>query len=346
VGHPVPFLISLALGLVLTPVARRSGLRLGLVDRPGRDELKIHDEPVPLLGGAAALTAAFVALAVLGERLPWGIPAGAGVALAVGLLDDRRPLSPILRVAMIGVVGAIVALGGVGLEGPGVAGAVGVIVLVLACANAVNITDGQDGLAGGLACLAGLGLAWILALHGDGAGASLGLAMGGGLVAFLLWNRPPASIFLGDGGAYAVGALLGVMAARAVEVAGLAGLFAAGAALGLFAFEVAFSVGRRLGAGSRITGGDRLHSYDLVASRWGRTGSTLAFWSIGALCAVGAALIAELPAWAGAAMISAGIPPAAWCAIWLWRGRPAGRGRARAESADNEPLRPHLDGPG
>jgi UDP-GlcNAc:undecaprenyl-phosphate GlcNAc-1-phosphate transferase len=325
VGDPVPFLTSFLLGLVLTPIARWVGFAVGLVDRPTGDELKIHREPIPLLGGVAAIAGAFAAQALWGGWLPWAVLAAGGIALAVGLLDDVWPLPPILRVGLIGGVGAIL-LVGPGFERFGVAGSAGLILLVLACANAVNITDGQDGLAGGVTAISSLGLAAILALSGDGAGSSLGLALAGGLIAFLLWNRPPARIFLGDGGAYAVGTLLAVLAARAVDVGGLRGLLAAGAVLGVLAFEVAFSVGRRLVAGDQLAGGDRLHSYDLLASRWGRTPSTLAFWALAAVCAAGAVVVSSLPPAAGAFLLGAGVVFTAWWGVWLWRRRPLSKG--------------------
>jgi UDP-GlcNAc:undecaprenyl-phosphate GlcNAc-1-phosphate transferase len=321
----VPFVIALVVGLALTPLARWAGLALGIVDRPSGDELKIHAEPISLLGGVATVTSAVAAQLLVRGGLPWPVVAAVVMSLAVGLLDDRFQLPAILRVALIGGAGAILVAGNVGIDRLGLAAGVGVILLVLACANSVNIIDGQDGLAGGVAATAGLGVAAVLALHGDGEGASLGLALAGGLAAFLVWNRPPARIFLGDGGAYAVGTLLAVLAARAVEADGLRGLLAAGAALGILAFEVAFSVGRRLASGKHLAGGDRLHSYDLMAGRWGRITSTVTFWVLGAVCAAAAILVSSLPVLAGALLLGIGVVPAAWWGVWLWSRRPLAR---------------------
>lgn len=321
----MPFVIALAVGLALTPLARWAGLALGIVDRPSGDELKIHAEPISLLGGVATVTSAVAAQLLVRGGLPWPVVAAVVMSLAVGLLDDRFQLPAILRVALIGGAGAILVAGNVGIDRLGLAAGVGVILLVLACANSVNIIDGQDGLAGGVAATAGLGVAAVLALHGDGEGASLGLALAGGLAAFLVWNRPPARIFLGDGGAYAVGTLLAVLAARAVEADGLRGLLAAGAALGILAFEVAFSVGRRLASGKHLAGGDRLHSYDLMAGRWGRITSTVTFWVLGAVCAAAAILVSSLPVLAGALLLGIGVVPAAWWGVWLWSRRPLAR---------------------
>jgi UDP-GlcNAc:undecaprenyl-phosphate/decaprenyl-phosphate GlcNAc-1-phosphate transferase len=314
----VPFVIALAVGLALTPLARWAGLALGIVDRPAGDDLKIHAEPISLLGGVASITSAMAAQLLVRRGLPWPVVAAVVMSLAVGLLDDRFQLPALLRVALIGGAGVILVAGNVGIDGIGLAVGVGVILLVLACANAVNIVDGQDGLAGGVAAVAGLGAAGVLALLDDGVGASLGLALGGALVAFLVWNRPPARIFLGDGGAYAVGTILAVLAVRAAEAGGLRGLLAVGAALGILAFEVGFSVIRRLMSGADLAGGDRLHSYDLAASLWGRTGSTLTFWALGTLCAAAALAVAILPLLAGALLLGTGLLLGASWGVWLW----------------------------
>ena len=90
------------------------------------------------------------------------------------------------------------------------------IPLALACANAVNIVDGQDGLAGGLAALASLSMGVSAHILGVTPGLSLGLAVGGSLLVFLLWNAPPASLFLGNGGAYGVGIVLAAQASGLV----------------------------------------------------------------------------------------------------------------------------------
>ncbi len=100
---------------------------------------------------------------------------------------------------------------GLRIEPLDVAGAAAVILLTVGACNAVNMVDGQDGLAAGTGALAALALAAVLATSGHTA--DLPLATAGALLGFLRWNRPPARVFLGDGGAYAVGVLLVVSAA-------------------------------------------------------------------------------------------------------------------------------------
>ena len=268
----ISFLIALAIAVPLTAVARALGLRLGFVDDPEGDELKIHRRSVPVLGGLAVVVAAFAALALTGDEPPLVVIAAAGIALAAGLVDDVRRLPPAVQAALQVAAGLVLVAGGIDLGGLGAFGPPAVIVLVVAGANSVNFIDGQDGLAGGLVAIACLGLAGV-------AGGPLGLAVAGAIAAFLFWNRSPARIFLGNGGAHALGTILAVLAIGAIDADGWRGFFAATLCLGVFAFELAFTVVRRLRSRS-LSVGDRLHSYDLLAAALGSRGrATLVFWT-------------------------------------------------------------------
>ena len=143
---------------------------------------------------------------------------------------------------------------GLPLDPLGLPARVGVVVLLLLMANAVNLIDGQDGLAGGLGAIASVGLAAVIAANG--ADPVLALVVAGALVGFLAWNLPPARVFLGNGGAYGLGALLTVLAAQATNGHGWHGLLAA-ASPGVFAFELTFTVVRRLLGSQRLATGDR-----------------------------------------------------------------------------------------
>lgn len=276
----MPFLLALGAGVLLMPAARRLGLVLGMVDRPG-DPLRIHADPVPLLGGAAVVVATLVG--AWGALASVWVVGATVVALAVGVVDDLRSLSAWVRLTGQAAAGALLAWGGLTLAPLGPAGPLGIVVAAILLTNAVNIVDGQDALAGGLAIIAALGLVsaggWDLQNTGD----RVGLALAGGLVAFLAWNRPPARIFLGNGGAYAVGVLLLVPVADVVGRGGWPGLVMATLCLGVFAFELLFTVIRRVRSGAPMMSGDRYHSYDAVARAVGtRTRSTLLFWALGA----------------------------------------------------------------
>jgi UDP-GlcNAc:undecaprenyl-phosphate/decaprenyl-phosphate GlcNAc-1-phosphate transferase len=290
----MPFFVALALALVLTWAARWLGLSTGLVDRPlvtepegarppGADELKIHTVPIPVLGGLGVVAAVLGALLVAGSDLPLLAVAGVVLATAIGLVDDARPQPASVRMVALAGAGVPIAAG-LPLDPLGFPARVGVVALLLLLANAVNLIDGQDGLAGGLGAIAAVGLAAVIAANG--ADPVLGLVVAGALVGFLAWNLPPARVFLGNGGAYGLGALLTVLAAQATLSHGWHGLLAAALCLGVFAFELIFTVVRRLRSSQRLATGDRRHSYDLLGrSRGNRDRSTLALWTLGAVSA-------------------------------------------------------------
>ncbi|HEX9890532.1 MAG TPA: MraY family glycosyltransferase [Actinomycetota bacterium] len=304
------FLIALAAAGVLTPVAGWAGRAVGLVDRPGA--LKIHLAPVPLTGGLAVVAVAIAVPALLGFPLPVAVLGAVLVALAAGTADDARPISPWLRLAVQVGAGLLLVAGGLRVAPFGILGAAGVVVVVIACTNAVNLLDGQDGLAGGLCAVAALGLASLNPALGTGA-----LVLAGALCGFLLWNRPPARVYLGNGGAYAVGVLL---AAMSVGAAGTSwrGVLGAGAVLGVLVFEFTLTLARRIRARSAVAEGDRLHSYDLMARAVGRGASTVAFWGLGLVAALVGLLLARGPLAAGAAAAAVTAVGGALLVARLW----------------------------
>jgi UDP-GlcNAc:undecaprenyl-phosphate GlcNAc-1-phosphate transferase len=288
----MPFFVAIAFALVLTWAARWLGLATGLVDRPpvaepgGSDQLKIHTTPIPVLGGLGVVAAVLGACLATGTELPWLVVAGVVMATAVGLVDDVRPQPASVRLVALTVAAVPIAVGLPfdRLDQLALPARVGVVVLLLLMTNAVNLIDGQDGLAGGLGAIASVGLAAVIAANG--ADPTLALVVAGALVGFLAWNLPPARVFLGNGGAYGLGALLTVLAAQATARHGWHGLLAAALCLGVFAFELTFTVVRRLLGSQRLATGDRRHSYDLLGrSRGNRDRSTLALWTLAAVSA-------------------------------------------------------------
>jgi len=293
------FAAALAGATALTPVAAAGGRRIGLVDRPSRDQLKIHMAEVPNTGGLAILVAFAIGLSI-SDGPGWSL-AVATACVCVGLVDDLVQLPPWSRVLALGAAGAMLALG-TGMDAAPAswlwAGFQTTVV-----ANAVNLMDGQDGLAAGLGAVAALGLAWL------GAGPT-GFALAGALVGFLFWNRPPARCFMGNGGAYGVGGILSALALSVEAGSGWSGFVVAGGCLALFLFELGSTALRRAGArpAGGLAGGDRSHSYDVLSARLGSRGvATLTFWLLGAACAVMARFAAGSPGVGGVALVVCGV---------------------------------------
>ncbi|MFN2390146.1 MAG: glycosyltransferase family 4 protein [Actinomycetota bacterium] len=260
---------------LLIPALARVAPHLGLVDVGGEGDLKIHQRSIPLVGGLALAAAVGAALTFVGGLPRSASALGLAVALVMGIVDDRHHLPPGVRLVLQGVCGLAIAAGyEAGL-------AAGIVILTVAVMNGVNLLDGQDALAGGVVAIALLGMLGVGAAPGGTN--DLVAAAVGGIAGFLLWNRPPARVFLGSGGAYALGALLVVVAApRWTSMWTMVGL---AACMTLPLYEVVATLLRRSLAPRKMFHGDRDHSYDVLARRLGRLRTTICFWALGALCA-------------------------------------------------------------
>jgi len=219
--------LSFALSLLLVPLCRNAALRWKLVDYPDLQR-KIHRRPIPRVGGVAvfaamaisSLAAWFFGTDLLGLKPEMfrGLLLMAFPALAVfllGLFDDLAGMKASHKlVGQIAAAGVAVAvgiridsIGGLALA-PWV-GALLTVIWLVACANAMNLIDGVDGLASGVALIASGTLIAAALITGR---LELAIALApivGALLGFLVFNSNPASIFLGDCGSLLLGILLG-----------------------------------------------------------------------------------------------------------------------------------------
>jgi len=249
----VALILAFAVAVVTAPLAGRLARRVGLVDRPG--PFKVHRRPVPYLGGLAVLAALLGPVAV--SRPAVLVPLVAAAAL--GLADDRAGLPARLRLAFeLAIGGAVAVAAGGDSPGRGLLAVVATVALV----NAVNLLDGLDGLAGGTVAVAALGFAVVL----GGDGVTLALALAGALGGFLVWNRPPARIYLGDSGSYLVGTALAVLLVDAWGE-GMSTAVAALLLVGVPVADTTVAIVRRLRAGRPLLVGDRGHVYDQLVDR-------------------------------------------------------------------------------
>jgi UDP-GlcNAc:undecaprenyl-phosphate/decaprenyl-phosphate GlcNAc-1-phosphate transferase len=239
---------SFVMSVILTPMIRRWALQRGFVDRPmGAGSHKQHKQPVAFGGGIAITIAAVLPMALVllmtlilhripGAHLAWisrvlpSWPAGLGgvvqkapQALAViagalvmhllGIIDDHRPLSPMLKLA-VQVAVALMLTGSFGIRSATVLGPFTSILLstlwIVALTNAFNFMDNMDGLAAGVAALTATLLSLSAFMTGQVFIPSALLLLAGAVLGFLVYNFPPASIFMGDAGSLVVGYMLSV----------------------------------------------------------------------------------------------------------------------------------------
>jgi UDP-GlcNAc:undecaprenyl-phosphate/decaprenyl-phosphate GlcNAc-1-phosphate transferase len=204
-------------------------VRLGLVDAPGGR--KVHVQSVPRLGGVAVVAAAAIALTVATAFLPQGTPGivpalqpfllGGLLIFLAGVVDDVRGLGPAPKVLVELAAAAVVMSSGLLIERVTILGhtwALGWMAVPITAAwivgvtNAFNLIDGLDGLAPGIAALAGAACGAILIVRGHAPEAMLLAALVGAMLGFLVYNFEPASIFLGDSGSLVTGFVLATTA--------------------------------------------------------------------------------------------------------------------------------------
>ena len=205
--------LSVVSAWVFTRGLRWIAPRVGMVDQP--TARKNHSVPTPLLGGVAVYLAAmgsYATLARLDQRTLW-LMGGALVVLVLGLWDDRVGLRARFRLAiqLLGATGIVVA--GVRLDWLGWAPADYAITILwlLGVTNAMNCVDCADGIAAGVAAIAGAAFCLVAISYGHFAVAMMAIAISGSCLGFLAFNFPRASIFLGDAGSTLLGLLLGAI---------------------------------------------------------------------------------------------------------------------------------------
>ncbi len=227
--------------LLSTPLIRRLAPGLGLVDQPGLR--KVHVTPTPMGGGIAVFLGLLVPVLLVAfggilvghvslvleelrtsigndtglRRQTMGIIAGAVVLFAMGLADDRWNLSWRLRLGVQVLVAFGVTQMGVRATVFVAQPWIGIMITMLwimVLTNAMNFLDNMDGLSAGIGVIASLlsvGILLLMVPQPHWAVAFGLLLLAGSLSGFLWWNRPPASIFMGDSGSNLIGFLLATL---------------------------------------------------------------------------------------------------------------------------------------
>ena len=211
-------IVGFGAALCLTPLTRQIAMRLGVTAAPNRRG--IHSRHVPLMGGAA-IYFAFVLSALLFSPPDYLIELGAIVAGAtllalIGYLDDRRHLSPRIRLVVMTIAAAVAALSGVQIDlvGSPLIDIPLTLFWIVALINAINWIDNMDGLAAGTAAITSAFFLLLALSQGQILVSMLAAAIFGSAVGFLIYNFNPSSTFMGDMGAYTLGFVLAILAIK------------------------------------------------------------------------------------------------------------------------------------
>jgi UDP-GlcNAc:undecaprenyl-phosphate GlcNAc-1-phosphate transferase len=250
-------LVALVITAALTPLTAVVARAVGAIDEPRTRGLA--ERPTPRLGGLAICVGVLVAGAIwLPHEQPWtAVLVAAGLITLVGAADDVLDLPPVVKLA-----GQVVAATIVVYEGASVttftfpfAGAVDMghwgdpvtvagLVLVM---NAVNFSDGVDGLAAGVCAIGAVAFTFIAFDIPQRSAGTLSAIVAGAALGFLVHNFPPARVFMGDAGSNLLGLLLGCVAVLGtVKTSAIVGLIAPLIILAVPFLDTTFVVLKRL----------------------------------------------------------------------------------------------------
>lgn len=277
----LPWLHLLAVAILsamLTGVMLRYALSQQLLDQP--NQRSSHSVPTPRGGGIAIVVAFLLGIGVMGA--PSGVMiavlgGGIGVA-AVGFADDHGHVPARWRLLAHFCCAAWILywIGVPHLDVMGSAFELGMLGAVLAALylvwllNLYNFMDGIDGIAGVEALIVGVGgtaVYWIagMPMTGD---VALPILLAAATVGFLLWNLPPARIFMGDAGSGFLGLMLGALSLQAAMVRP-ALLWCWLVLLGVFVVDATVTLIRRLLRGERVYEAHRSHAYQHASREFG-----------------------------------------------------------------------------
>jgi UDP-GlcNAc:undecaprenyl-phosphate GlcNAc-1-phosphate transferase len=305
------FLSSYLLVGLLTPLMRRIAIATDVVDKPNTAH-KSHKQPVPYLGGVAIIIGIIVisystslvsnftidtfwlATSVLAPALVLGL---------IGLWDDMKNLPPLPRFVaqtIAGVFTAIILVANNNVGNPTgseIFDTLITIIWVVGICNSINFFDNLDGGAAGTVSVSSIALA-ILALSGDQyLIAALSTVTAGATLGFLIWNKSPARIYMGDAGALFLGVLLATLTVRLnpETQTQLGSYFTPIFLLAIPILDTTVAVLSRLKRHiSPFQGGQDHLSHRLIRAGLSRRKAAVSLWSLSAIFAAVAILISRV----------------------------------------------------
>ncbi len=316
-------LVAAAVSFSVDGLVRRAALARGVVVPPRPD--RWHRQPTPTYGGIGVVAGLFAGAAITGGLAPlaWPVLSAALALFVIGWFDDLMPMSALAKMVSSLAVAAFFVFSLTTLRTTTPMAAALTIVAMLwfgGLVNAINLLDNMDGLAAGIAAIAALGLAVAFPQELGPPLVAVLIALAGALVGFLVWNRNPAKMFMGNCGSLAVG---GTIAAASTIAVARAGTFTAAAAAALIMvvpiFDSAFVVVLRRLAGRSTTRGNIDHtSHRLVSAGFTDKTAVSLLYALGAAGALAGYLVHARSglAWPVAVAFAIGV---LMMALWLAR---------------------------
>lgn len=297
------FLFALLATVIFTPISIRLARKYNVLDYPRAR--KVHHQPLPRWGGIGLYAGFFIALGLLLLLFPSfkhmlayktgtlfkelaGIALGSTVVFVLGLMDDKKPVQPIVKL-LIQIIAAYVALDyGVRISGvtlpffnfhklPLIIGQVLTIFWIIGFMNTINLADGLDGLAAGIVAIASGTFFVVALLQGQTKivllakqlelASILAVLLTGASLGFLLFNFSPAKVFMGDSGALFLGFMLSAISIiGTLKSTAMMSIFIPITVVALPIIDVALAIYRRMRSGARVMNADKGHIHHRLLS--------------------------------------------------------------------------------
>jgi UDP-GlcNAc:undecaprenyl-phosphate GlcNAc-1-phosphate transferase len=224
-------LISIIITIAIMPYSLELAVKLQAMDKP--DHRKIHDHVMPKCGGMAMVVGAFVPIMLWAPKTHFvkGLLIGGLIIVVFGVADDIKDLSPNIKLLGQIMAALVVALvGGIKISDLGSFWFAGTLLsdwvaipltvfVIVGVTNATNLSDGLDGLAGGLALLIFLAIGYLGVAEKDWVLVMIAIAAGGSILGFLRFNSYPAQLFMGDAGSQLLGFVAIVLSIKLAQQA-------------------------------------------------------------------------------------------------------------------------------
>jgi len=305
---------SLVASLICVPLVRQIGLRLEFLARPRTD--RWHKQPTPTLGGVGIFLSVLAGLLIGGfysgdwGRIPWGMLVGAVFIFFLGFYDDLKSITPPAKFVGQIIAATIVVLFGYStrfftprIANTFVAQVPNIMLTIfwlIGITNAINLLDNMDGLAGGISLITALILSYFFWRGGNLGLLGISLALAGSLTGFLVFNFPPAKIFMGDSGSLFLGFTLATLAiARQPQASNVFAIMGVPTLLFMLPIldTILVTITRMLRGQSPVQGGRDHTSHRLIAFGLSERQAVLTLYAVALLAGVAGVAVETIDYW-------------------------------------------------
>lgn len=310
------FSICLITSVILTPIVRKLAIKFGATDRP--NQRKVHKNVMPRLGGLAIYISFIIGFFIMNpeSQYTWPIMIGASIIVLVGMLDDLMEIKARWKVIGQIAAAAVVMGGGVYVDSInlpfdgtlhlGLMGIPFTLLWIVGITNAINLIDGLDGLAAGIASIFLLTVTIIAIMDGNTFIVILASLLLASTIGFLFYNFHPAVIFMGDTGALFQGYMSAVISLLGFKTITFFSLIIPIVILLVPISDTLFAIIRRIVNKKPLSVADKSHLHHcLLDLGHSHKKAVLIMYGISAFFAVAAILLTQSTLWTGLIILAA-----------------------------------------